>query len=694
DLSGNLFIGSFPNSITVLTSLTALDLAANQLTGSLPSGVGNLVALESLYLSTNNLTGSIPNEIGNLASLKYLDLSENQLNMSIPSGIGKLARLKHLDLSNNQLTGSIPAAVGGLTDLTSLDLSSNFLSGSLPNSITSLARLRSLRVSNTNLNGTLPTFLGLLSLDSLNISRTNLACPPDYTSGCDPALVSPKSAFCQTCRSFCNTCGQPAGSITNSSASSSSSSSSSESSPAASGGGGGVSVGAIIGIAVATVAVLLLLLLGSMLLYFRHKMQQKPQGPGTSLAASHCTEFSLAEVLKATNDWSDENLLGSGAFGDVYKGVSPRDGSTEWAVKRAKLIGMDFQKEVQQMADKNHPNIVRLLGFAVGGDVRTRIEQVLIYELVPNGDLHKWRDQKASQPLSLEQRLDILIGVARGLEYLHSFRIVHRDIKPANILIGDDMQAAVDATFLHNRREYLIRKADHDVAVLNHEFVSSERATHLELIAEYNTSMATYIPNSIAWAAADNRACTILLDALLDALMRRFQAREMRAHLIWTELQSMFERRDISSVADRLAARQAALSEPLQIHRLLFNLTPDYESRLHAFTEANPLAGLTEPRNQGGRNGGGGGRGGGGGGGRGGGRGGRGGRGGHGGGGGGPGGPGGPTPGGSSSAGGAVSRGGRPGTLPPCTYVRRHGPHAGTPCGQTNHPPATWFKAA
>ncbi|CAI5515877.1 unnamed protein product [Closterium sp. Naga37s-1] len=86
------------------------------------------------------------------------------------------------------------------------------------------------------------------------------------------------------------------------------------------------------------------------------------------------------------------------------------------------------------MADKNHPNIVRLLGFAVGGDMRTRPEQVLIYEFVPN---------EASQPLSLQQRLDILIGVARGLEYLHSFKIVHRDIKPANILIGDDMQAKI-----------------------------------------------------------------------------------------------------------------------------------------------------------------------------------------------------------------------------------------------------------
>ncbi|CAI5987544.1 unnamed protein product [Closterium sp. NIES-64] len=262
------------------------------------------------------------------------------------------------------------------------------------------------------------------------------------------------------------------------------------------------------------------------------------------------------------------------------------------------------------------------------------------------------------------------------------------------------LQDAADAAFLHDRREYLIRKAEHEVAVHNHDFAVAERANRLALLDEYNTAMADYLPRSIAWATADNRACTILLGALPGTLMRRFQAHEMRASLIWAELQAMFERRDISSigalfqeyfsitlatcdgavdyvgrmqeVADRLAARQAALPEPLQIHRLLYNLTPDYESRLHAFTEANPMAGLddvvqwiidtevklrtpvvnlttpqsssstslnaTQPRNQGGRSGGGGSRGGGGGGGgRGGGGGGSGGRGGRGAGGGGAG---------------------------------------------------------
>ncbi|CAI5982392.1 unnamed protein product, partial [Closterium sp. NIES-65] len=164
---------------------------------------------------------------------------------------------------------------------------------------------------------------------------------------------------------------------------------------------------------------------------------------GGSLAASHCTEYSLEEVLTATNDWSQDHQLGSGAFGDVYKGVSPRDGTTVWAVKRAKLIDVDFQKEIKQMADKNHPNIVRLLGFAIGGDLRTRPEQVLIYEYVPNGDLHKWIDPKEASPLTLKQRLDILIGMARGFEYLHGFGIVHRDIKPANVLITENMQAKI-----------------------------------------------------------------------------------------------------------------------------------------------------------------------------------------------------------------------------------------------------------
>ncbi|CAI7853603.1 unnamed protein product, partial [Closterium sp. NIES-53] len=214
--------------------------------------------------------------------------------------------------------------------------------------------------------------------------------------------------------------------------------------------GGGLPIGATIGIALAAALLLLLLVVGGGLLLWRGKGKKQEGGlRGDSLGRisdggfTLCRKYSLEEAESATQNWADENKIGAGSFGEVYKGVCPRDGTTLWAVKRATLFTMNFKREVQQMADKNHPNIVRLLGYCVGGDMRTRPEQLLIHEFVPNGDLDKWMGAEAPYRLSLQQRLDILIGVARGLEYLHSFGIVHRDIKPANILVTTDMQAKI-----------------------------------------------------------------------------------------------------------------------------------------------------------------------------------------------------------------------------------------------------------
>ncbi|CAI7792472.1 unnamed protein product, partial [Closterium sp. NIES-54] len=97
---------------------------------------------------------------------------------------------------------------------------------------------------------------------------------------------------------------------------------------------------------------------------------------------------------------------------------------------------------VKEMASKHHPHLVRLLGYCIDMDLSTRLmEQVLIYELMPNNDLDSWIGPGVSNPLSLRQRLDVLIGVAKGLQYLHDFGIVHRDIKPVNILLDAKMQA-------------------------------------------------------------------------------------------------------------------------------------------------------------------------------------------------------------------------------------------------------------
>ncbi|CAI5960522.1 unnamed protein product [Closterium sp. NIES-65] len=262
---------------------------------------------------------------------------------------------------------------------------------------------------------------------------SGFTCPPD--AGSCVVRQSNASAFCRQCKSFCTTCtthtAPPPRTVASpppsppplpptrlSSPPTPSSSPPSSPSPPDASSPSGLSVGAIIAIVAATVLMLLLVLASAWWFAARTRASNRAALSGLQNAPTPCRQYSLAVVARSTNNWSKECLLGSGAYGDVYRGVA-------------------------QMATKHHPNLVRLLGFAVGGDVNTRVENVLIYEFVANGDLQQWIGQDAPTSLTLLQRVNILLGVARGLEYLHSFGIVHRDIKPANILIDAHMQAKV-----------------------------------------------------------------------------------------------------------------------------------------------------------------------------------------------------------------------------------------------------------
>ncbi|CAI6003364.1 unnamed protein product [Closterium sp. NIES-65] len=156
-----------------------------------------------------------------------------------------------------------------------------------------------------------------------------------------------------------------------------------------------------------------------------------------------CEQFSLQQMLKATSNWSEDNVLGKGGFGIVYKGCSPQ--GQLWAIKRSTIMTNDFETEVQAMASLHHTHLVRLLGFCLDQNVETgKQEQILMYEFIGNRDL-KYHIHKTKRPLSFRQRLRLAQGAAEGLAYLHGFDtpIVHRDIKPANILVTADMQAKV-----------------------------------------------------------------------------------------------------------------------------------------------------------------------------------------------------------------------------------------------------------
>lgn len=156
--------------------------------------------------------------------------------------------------------------------------------------------------------------------------------------------------------------------------------------------------------------------------------------------------FNDKELRKATNNFSKENLLGTGGFGEVFKGTL-EDG-TIIAVKRAKpgnTKGVDqVLNEVRILCQVNHRSLVRLLGCCV------ELEQpLLIYEYISNGTLfehlHGFRLRKL-EPLSWQRRLTIAHQTAEGLSYLHSSAvqpIYHRDVKSSNILLDEKLDAKV-----------------------------------------------------------------------------------------------------------------------------------------------------------------------------------------------------------------------------------------------------------
>jgi chitinase len=156
---------------------------------------------------------------------------------------------------------------------------------------------------------------------------------------------------------------------------------------------------------------------------------------GTSLPK----RYSYSEVRRMTTSFAHK--LGRGGYGDVYRGNLP-DGH-EIAVKMLKDTegdGEEFLNEVASISRTSHVNIVTLVGFCLQGSNRA-----LLYKYMPNGSLERYtfgnNSTEGEETLSWDKLFDIVIGIARGLEYLHTCcntRIVHFDIKPQNILFNQD----------------------------------------------------------------------------------------------------------------------------------------------------------------------------------------------------------------------------------------------------------------
>ncbi|KAK7388178.1 hypothetical protein VNO78_22987 [Psophocarpus tetragonolobus] len=231
--------------------------------------------------------------------------------------------------------------------------------------------------------------------------------------------------------------------------------------------------------------------------------------------------FDFRTLRRATKNFHPRNLLGSGGFGPVYQGKL-----TDGRLIAVKTLSLDksqqgekeFLAEVRMITSIQHKNLVRLLGCCTDGPQR-----ILVYEYMKNRSLDLIIYGKSDQFLKWSIRFQIIIGVARGLQYLHEdshLRIVHRDIKASNILLDEKFQPRIgdfglarffpeDQAYLstqfagtlgYTAPEYAIRgelseKADiYSFGVLVLEIISCRKNTDLTLPSEMQ-----YLPEYVTF---------------------------------------------------------------------------------------------------------------------------------------------------------------------------------------------------
>lgn len=480
DLSNNSIQGNIPLSLTSLLNLSFLDLSSNSVDGLIPASIGALSKLQRLNLSHNALSSSIPPSLGDIAALADLDLSFNDLSGSVPTELKELRNLQTVVVAGNRLSGSLPpdlfsfmsklqivdfrgcgftdvlpSSLWSLPDLKILDLSGNQFSNELPNTTVSFGSTISLlNISDNMFYGNLALILRRFRVVDLTRNYFQGKVPdfvPINASLSNNCLQGPVSQRgLSDCSSFYSSKGlsfdnfgqQPV----------------QEKKPESPWLSHRIKV--IIAAVGGSILVMLILILLPITVNFcvrrrsRSSTSTRPRGrhngvgplpPDETLPsergggvsvnyASLGTTFTYQQLVNATKEFGDANLIKKGRSGDLFKGVL--ETGVQVVVKRINLELMKsneaYLTELDFFSRFAHPRVVPF----VGKCLESPTHKLLVYKYMMNRDLPSSLFYKSSslvddglKSLDWITRLKIALGAAEGLSYLHhdcSPSIVHR----------------------------------------------------------------------------------------------------------------------------------------------------------------------------------------------------------------------------------------------------------------------------
>ncbi|XP_066397377.1 putative leucine-rich repeat receptor-like serine/threonine-protein kinase At2g24130 [Miscanthus floridulus] len=428
DLSGNVLSGAIPSSIGSLAELQYLFLQGNKLSGAIPPSLGRCTSLLVIDLSSNSLTGVVPDEIAGIAKMT-LNLSRNQLGGKLPTGLSSMQQVEKIDLSWNNFNGEILPGLGDCIALTVLDLSHNSLAGGLPSKLGNLKYLESLDVSNNHLSGEIPVSLtNCYMLKYLNLSYNDFwgvvpTTGPFVNFSClsylgNRRLSGPVLRRCggrhhswyQSRKFLVIMC----------------------------------VCSAVLAFALTILCAFSVRKIRERVAAMREDMFRGRRGGGSSPVMKYkFPRISYRELVEATEEFSEDRLVGTGSYGRVYRGTL-RDG-TMVAVKVLQLqtgnSTKSFNRECQVLKRIRHRNLMRIVTACSLPDFKA-----LVLPFMANGSLERCLYAGPPAELSLVQRVNICSDIAEGMAYLHHHspvKVIHCDLKPSNVLINDDMTALV-----------------------------------------------------------------------------------------------------------------------------------------------------------------------------------------------------------------------------------------------------------